>query len=64
MTAIRTELISIPTDTVPLDGVMYTPAARSVTGAVLYFHGNTMNFYVGGRIPGRCRRAVRGQHHR
>jgi pimeloyl-ACP methyl ester carboxylesterase len=44
----RTELISIPTDTVPLDGVMYTPDTGSNNGAALYFHGNTMNFYVGG----------------
>ena len=42
----RTELISIPTDTAPLDGVMYTPES-AVSGAALYFHGNTMNFYVG-----------------
>src|ERR1700734_2502758 len=35
----RTELISIPTETVPLDGAL--------TGAVLLFHGNTMNFYTG-----------------
>src|SRR5262245_47757798 len=42
----RTELISIPTDTAPLDGVMYTPESGSVRGAALYFHGNTMNFYV------------------
>ena len=42
----RTELISIPTDTAPLDGVMYTPASKA-SGAALYFHGTTMNFYVG-----------------
>jgi pimeloyl-ACP methyl ester carboxylesterase len=42
----KTELISIPTDTAPLDGVMYTPDDR-IEGSVLYFHGNTMNFYVG-----------------
>jgi pimeloyl-ACP methyl ester carboxylesterase len=42
----RTELISIPTDSAPLDGVMYTPDAGPTTGAALYFHGNTMNFYV------------------
>jgi pimeloyl-ACP methyl ester carboxylesterase len=43
---LQTELISIPTPTAPLDGVLYTPAGP-VKGAVLYFHGNTMNFYVG-----------------
>jgi len=42
----KTELISIPTDTAPLDGVMYAPAGV-IKGSVLYFHGNTMNFYVG-----------------
>ena len=43
----RTELISIPTDTAPLDGVWYQPDGAPVRGAALYFHGNTMNFYVG-----------------
>jgi pimeloyl-ACP methyl ester carboxylesterase len=43
----RTELIEIPTETEPLDGVMYTPASTPIRGAALYFHGNTMNFYVG-----------------
>ena len=43
----RTELIEIPTETAPLDGVMYTPASTPIRGAALYFHGNTMNFYVG-----------------
>jgi pimeloyl-ACP methyl ester carboxylesterase len=43
----KTELISIPTDTAPLDGVMYTPTATPIAGAALYFHGNTMSFYVG-----------------
>jgi pimeloyl-ACP methyl ester carboxylesterase len=43
----RTELISIPTDGAPLDGVMYTPDTGPATNSVLYFHGNTMNFYVG-----------------
>ena len=31
----------------PLDGALYTPSAGPIRGAVLYFHGNTMNFYVG-----------------
>jgi pimeloyl-ACP methyl ester carboxylesterase len=44
---LRTELVSIPTDTLPLDGALHTPENRPVRGAVLLFHGNTMNFYVG-----------------
>lgn len=43
----RTELVSIPTDTLPLDGALHTPENGQVKGAVLLFHGNTMNFYVG-----------------
>jgi pimeloyl-ACP methyl ester carboxylesterase len=43
----RTELISIPTDTIPLDGALHLPDGPAITGAVLLFHGNTMNFYVG-----------------
>jgi pimeloyl-ACP methyl ester carboxylesterase len=43
----RTELISIATDTVPLDGAFHWPEDRPVHGGVLLFHGNTMNFYVG-----------------
>jgi pimeloyl-ACP methyl ester carboxylesterase len=42
----RTELISIPTETVPLDGALHRPDGPE-KGAVLLFHGNTMNFYVG-----------------
>ncbi|HBK06483.1 MAG TPA: hypothetical protein DDZ81_11550 [Acetobacteraceae bacterium] len=42
----RTELISIPTETVPLDGALHLPDGPA-TGAVLLFHGNTMNFYTG-----------------
>src|SRR6266508_3289755 len=41
----RTELISIPTRTHPLDGVYYTPDVSS-KGAAMYCHGNQMNFYV------------------
>ena len=41
----RTELISIPTPTHPLDGVYYTPDVSS-KGAAMYCHGNQMNFYV------------------
>lgn len=43
----RTELVSIPTDTLPLDGAFYQPQGRAHAGGVLLFHGNTMNFYVG-----------------
>lgn len=43
----RTELVSIPTDTIPLDGAWYTPSDRQAVGAALLLHGNTMNFYVG-----------------
>jgi pimeloyl-ACP methyl ester carboxylesterase len=43
----RTELISIATDTLPLDGAFHLPDSEPVAGAVMLFHGNTMNFYVG-----------------
>lgn len=43
----RTELTSIPTDTLPLDGAFYEPDGGATAGGVLLFHGNTMNFYVG-----------------
>jgi len=43
---VRAELVSIPTDTIPLDGLYYEPEGRAA-GAALLFHGNTMNFYVG-----------------
>ncbi|HTF16115.1 MAG TPA: alpha/beta hydrolase [Burkholderiales bacterium] len=42
----RAELVAIPTDTIPLDGLYYEPEGRAA-GAALLFHGNTMNFYVG-----------------
>ena len=42
----RAELVSIPTDTIPLDGLYYEPEGKA-SGAALLFHGNTMNFYVG-----------------
>ena len=31
----------------PLDGAWHEPEGAPATGAVLLFHGNTMNFYVG-----------------
>src|SRR3954447_17067403 len=43
----RTELVTIRTDTLPLDGAFYEPAGGATAGGVLLFHGNTMNFYVG-----------------
>ncbi|MGQ0750760.1 MAG: alpha/beta hydrolase [Betaproteobacteria bacterium] len=42
----RTELVSIPTDMAPLDGAYYEPEGGARAGAALFFHGNTMNFYV------------------
>ena len=42
----RAELVSIPTETHPLDGLYYEPEGRA-SGAALLFHGNTMNFYTG-----------------
>jgi len=42
----RTELISIATDTLPLDGAFHRPDGE-IKAAVLLFHGNTMNFYTG-----------------
>src|SRR3954452_23592391 len=43
----RTELVTIDTDTTPLDGAFYEPDEGASAGGVLLFHGNTMNFYVG-----------------
>lgn len=40
------EVVSIPTETTPLDGLLYRPTG-AVSGAVQLMHGNTMNFYVG-----------------
>ena len=42
-----TTLVSIDTPTTPLDGAWYHPQGRRAIGAVLLFHGNTMNFYTG-----------------
>ena len=41
------ELISIATDREPLDGICYTPDDRKPIAAVLIFHGNCHNFYIG-----------------
>jgi pimeloyl-ACP methyl ester carboxylesterase len=43
---VRAELVSVPTETVPLDGLFYEPEGKAA-GAALLFHGNTMNFYTG-----------------
>jgi pimeloyl-ACP methyl ester carboxylesterase len=43
----RIELVSIPTETVPLDGAWYEPEGGPARGAVLIMHGNQGNFYVG-----------------
>jgi pimeloyl-ACP methyl ester carboxylesterase len=43
----RTELVTIATDTLPLDGAWHTPDDGPIRNAVLLFHGNTMNFYTG-----------------
>ncbi|MGQ0524676.1 MAG: alpha/beta hydrolase [Betaproteobacteria bacterium] len=43
----RTELVTIPTGSIPLDGAYYEPEGGATAGAALFFHGNTMNFYVG-----------------
>lgn len=43
----QTELVTIPTATIPLDGAFYAPQhGRGQPGALL-LHGNTMNFYTG-----------------
>jgi hypothetical protein len=43
----RTQLVTIQTDTIPIDGAFHEPDG-ACKGAALYFHGNTMNFYTGG----------------
>ena len=43
----KTTLVSIATDTIPLDGAWHEPDGGTARGAVLLFHGNTMNFYTG-----------------
>jgi hypothetical protein len=54
----RTELISIATDTLPLDGAFYLPEGEP-SGAAMLFHGNTMNFYVGAPRLGTLARRAR-----
>lgn len=43
----RTELVTIATDTTPLDGAFYQPDDGRAWNAALLLHGNTMNFYTG-----------------
>jgi pimeloyl-ACP methyl ester carboxylesterase len=43
----RVELVSIPTETTPLDGAWYEPEDRPAVGAALIMHGNQGNFYTG-----------------
>ena len=43
----KTQLVTIETDNIPIDGAFHEPDGKA-QGAVLYFHGNTMNFYTGG----------------
>jgi pimeloyl-ACP methyl ester carboxylesterase len=43
---VKTTLVSIPTDTVALDGAWHEPEGPAV-GAALLLHGNTMNFFTG-----------------
>lgn len=44
----KTQLVTIQTDSIPIDGAFHEPDDRIANGAVLYLHGNTMNFYTGG----------------
>src|SRR3954468_3482841 len=41
------ELISIETDTYPLDGIFYTPESGPIRSTAMFFHGNCHNFYMG-----------------
>lgn len=43
----HTELVSIATDTRPLDGVFCRPDDGEARAGILLFHGNTNNFYSG-----------------
>ena len=41
------ELVSIKTDTYPLDGLLDTPRGVRPRAAAMIFHGNCHNFYTG-----------------
>lgn len=45
--AMLAELVSIPADGVPLDGLLYEPRDRPAVGCVQLLHGNGGNFYTG-----------------
>jgi pimeloyl-ACP methyl ester carboxylesterase len=44
---LKIELVSIPTNTLSLEGAWYRPERVKPVNAALLFHGNTMNFYSG-----------------
>jgi pimeloyl-ACP methyl ester carboxylesterase len=44
---VKLELISIETETYPLDGILYTPGSGEARQAAMFFHGNCHNFYMG-----------------
>ncbi len=43
----KLELISIETETCPLDGIFYGPTSGKARQAAMFFHGNCHNFYMG-----------------
>ena len=47
ITAMNLELVSIATDTYPLDGIFYTPSNGPIRAVAMFFHGNCHNFYMG-----------------
>jgi pimeloyl-ACP methyl ester carboxylesterase len=44
---VKLELISIDTETHPLDGIFYTPDGGEARRAAMFLHGNCHNFYMG-----------------
>jgi pimeloyl-ACP methyl ester carboxylesterase len=44
---VKLELISIETETYPLDGILYTPSSGAMRQAAMFLHGNCHNFYMG-----------------
>jgi pimeloyl-ACP methyl ester carboxylesterase len=44
---LKLELISIETETWPLDGIFYTPDSGEGQHAAMFLHGNCHNFYMG-----------------
>jgi len=43
----KLELVSIATDTYPLDGLLYTPDSGTTKAVAMFLHGNCHNFYMG-----------------